>query len=83
MNRATERLGTNQHLVRSILAIRAEGGVSLGNDNRVMLDPGVANRHAAAMMAQYSIAWQASATAAPAHDINLRRTSHVPRIRNP
>ena len=56
MNRATERLGTNQHLVRSILAIRAEGGVSLGNDNRVMLDPGVANRHAAAMMAQYSIA---------------------------
>ena len=29
MNGVTGRMGTNQHLVRSVLAIRAQGGVSL------------------------------------------------------
>ena len=28
MNGVTGRMGTNQHLVRSILAIRAQGGVA-------------------------------------------------------
>jgi hypothetical protein len=50
---------------------------------RRLQDPEVASRRAATVMAQYGIAWQASATAAPAHDINLRRTSHVPGIRDP
>src|SRR5437667_10964707 len=39
MNGVTGRMGMNQHLIRSILAIRAQCGVSLGNGDRVMLDP--------------------------------------------
>src|SRR6266850_555107 len=33
MNGVTGRMGTNQHLVRSINAIRKEGGVALGDKN--------------------------------------------------
>ena len=32
MNGVTGRMGTNQHLIRSILAIRKQGGVQAGND---------------------------------------------------
>src|SRR2546430_2465752 len=39
MNGVTGRMGTNQHLVRSILAIRAQGGVALADGTRVMPDP--------------------------------------------
>jgi predicted dehydrogenase len=39
MNGVTGRMGTNQHLIRSICAIRAQGGVPLGNGDRVMPDP--------------------------------------------
>ena len=39
MNGVTGRMGTNQHLMRSIVAIRAEGGVALKNGDRVMPDP--------------------------------------------
>jgi len=39
MNGVTGRMGTNQHLIRSIVAIRAEGGVRLANGDRVMPDP--------------------------------------------
>jgi predicted dehydrogenase len=39
MNGVTGRMGTNQHLVRSILAIRKEGGVALADGSRVMPDP--------------------------------------------
>ena len=39
MNGVTGRMGTNQHLIRSIAAIRAQGGVALGNGDRVMPDP--------------------------------------------
>jgi predicted dehydrogenase len=39
MNGVTGRMGTNQHLVRSIVAIRAQGGVVLSNGDRVMPDP--------------------------------------------
>src|SRR5262245_54811709 len=35
----TGRMGANQHLARSIAAIRAEGGVGLANGGRVMPDP--------------------------------------------
>ena len=31
MNGVTGRMGTNQHLVRSILAIREQGGVPIGD----------------------------------------------------
>jgi predicted dehydrogenase len=39
MNGVTGRMGTNQHLVRSILAIRKQGGVRLANGDIVMPDP--------------------------------------------
>lgn len=39
MHGVTGRMGMNQHLVRSILAIRNEGGVLLSNGDRVMPDP--------------------------------------------
>jgi predicted dehydrogenase len=39
MNGVTGRMGTNQHLVRSILAIRKQGGVRLANGDVVMPDP--------------------------------------------
>ena len=45
MNGVTGRMGTNQHLVRSIVAIRKEGGVALKNGDRVMPDPVLVGRN--------------------------------------
>ncbi len=39
MHGVTGRMGTNQHLVRSVAAIRAAGGVTLKDGRRVMPDP--------------------------------------------
>jgi predicted dehydrogenase len=39
MNGVTGRMGMNQHLIRSIVAIRDQGGVALSNGDRVMPDP--------------------------------------------
>jgi predicted dehydrogenase len=39
MNGVTGRMGTNQHLVRSVLAIRQQGGVRLANGDVVIPDP--------------------------------------------
>ena len=44
MNGVTGRMGTNQHLARSIAAIRAEGGVRLANGDRLMPDPVLVGR---------------------------------------
>jgi len=46
MHGVTGRMGTNQHLVRSILAIREQGGVALSNGGRVMPDPILVGRDA-------------------------------------
>jgi len=46
MNGVTGRMGMNQHLIRSILAIRADGGVTLKNGNRIMPDPILIGRDA-------------------------------------
>ncbi len=46
MNGVTGRMGYNQHLVRSILAIREAGGVALSNGDRVMPDPILVGRNA-------------------------------------
>jgi predicted dehydrogenase len=46
MHGVTGRMGTNQHLIRSILAIREEGGVVLGNGDRVMPEPVLVGRNA-------------------------------------
>jgi predicted dehydrogenase len=45
MNGVTGRMGTNQHLVRSIMAIRAQGGVTLSNGDVVMPDPILVERN--------------------------------------
>lgn len=39
MNGVTGRMGTNQHLIRSIVAIRKQGGVALPNGDTIMPDP--------------------------------------------
>src|SRR5256885_15900816 len=39
MNGVTGRMGLNQHLVRSILAIREQGGVALPDGGRLLPDP--------------------------------------------
>jgi predicted dehydrogenase len=39
MHGVTGRMGYNQHLVRSILAIREQGGITLANGDRLMPDP--------------------------------------------
>ena len=46
MHGVTGRMGLNQHLVRSILAIRQQGGVALPNGDRVMPDPILVGRNA-------------------------------------
>jgi len=46
MNGVTGRMGTNQHLVRSICAIRDQGGVTLADGRRVMPDPILVGRNA-------------------------------------
>ncbi len=39
MNGVTGRMGTNQHLMRSIVAIIKQGGVKVGPDEVIMPDP--------------------------------------------
>ena len=47
MHGVTGRMGTNQHLVRSILEIRRQGGVALRDGTRLMPDPILVGRNAA------------------------------------
>jgi predicted dehydrogenase len=51
MNGVTGRMGTNQHLVRSICAIRDQGGVTLSDGRRVMPDPLLVGRNAGKLAA--------------------------------
>ena len=51
MNGVTGRMGTNQHLVRSINAIRAQGGVALADGRRIMPDPILVGRNEAKLSA--------------------------------
>jgi predicted dehydrogenase len=46
MHGVTGRMGMNQHLIRSIVAIRKQGGVTLSNGNKVMPDPILIGRNA-------------------------------------
>ena len=46
MHGVTGRMGMNQHLIRSILAIRDQGGVTLCNGDKVMPDPILIGRNA-------------------------------------
>src|SRR3954469_10987421 len=47
MHGVTGRMGMNQHLIRSILEIRRQGGVALKDGTRVMPDPLLVGRNAA------------------------------------
>lgn len=44
MHGVTGRMGYNQHLVRSILAIRDQGGIMLKNGDRLVVDPIIVGR---------------------------------------
>jgi predicted dehydrogenase len=46
MHGVTGRMGLNQHLIRSIIAIRNQGGVTLANGDKVMPDPILIGRNA-------------------------------------
>ncbi len=46
MHGVTGRMGMNQHLIRSIVAIRRQGGVALSNGDKVMPDPILIGRNA-------------------------------------
>lgn len=45
MNGVTGRMGTNQHLIRSIKAIRDQGGLKVSDDLRLMPDPILTGRN--------------------------------------
>jgi len=45
MNGVTGRMGTNQHLIRSILAIRKQGGVQINTDEAIVPDPILVGRN--------------------------------------
>jgi len=58
MNGVTGRMGMNQHLIRSIVAIRRDGGVLLKDGSRVMPDPILVGRNldkVAGLARQYGI----------------------------
>src|SRR6187399_2453544 len=46
MNGVSGRMGVNQHLIRSVAAIRAQGGVLMSDGSRVTLDPVLVGRTA-------------------------------------
>ncbi|HSG76298.1 MAG TPA: Gfo/Idh/MocA family oxidoreductase [Burkholderiales bacterium] len=68
MHGVTGRMGMNQHLVRSILEIRKQGGVTLKDGTRLMPDPLLVGRNAAkveALARQHGVArWTADLDAA-------------------
>ena len=51
MHGVTGRMGYNQHLVRSILAIRDQGGIELPSGKRLQVDPIIVGRNAEKMEA--------------------------------
>ena len=51
MNGVTGRMGTNQHLMRSIVEIIKQGGVQLSNGDTIMPDPVLVGRNKAKLKA--------------------------------
>ncbi len=51
MHGVTGRIGTNQHLINSVLAIAKEGGLALANGDRLMPDPILVGRDAGKLAA--------------------------------
>ena len=59
MNGVTGRMGYRQHLVRSVLAIRADGGMALTDGDRITVEPILVGRNAeklAALAAEHDVA---------------------------
>ena len=67
MHGVTGRMGYNQHLVRSILAIRDQGGVVLSNGDRLVVDPIIVGRDAD------KSGWPKSTTSSAGAAISMRR----------
>src|ERR1044072_8487707 len=67
MDGVTGRLGTNQHLIRSVLAIRQEGGLALRNGDRLTPEPVLLGRNpdklAALAAAHGGLTWSADTAA--------------------
>ncbi|MEA2930268.1 MAG: hypothetical protein QOG38_2696 [Hyphomicrobiales bacterium] len=67
MEGVTGRLGTNQHLIRSLLAIRQEGGLPAKNGDRLMPEPVLLGRNpdklAALAAAHGALKWSADVAA--------------------
>lgn len=51
MNGVTGRMGTNQHLIRSILAIREQGGIRISPEETIEVDPILTGRSEAKLKA--------------------------------
>ena len=72
MHGVTGRMGYNQHLVRSIAALRSAGGVTLPNGDRAMPDPILVGRNA-----------EKIAEIARRHDIDRHTTDLNAALANP
>ncbi len=72
MHGVTGRMGMNQHLIRSVLAIRDQGGVLLSNGTRLMPDPIIVGRNEAKI-----------AELAKAHGIERYTTDMAAALANP
>ena len=74
LNGVTGRMGTNQHLVRSILAIRDQGGIQVSPDEVILVDPiltGRSENKLKALAEKYSVErWSTDLEAALADDYN-------------
>src|ERR1700730_6538676 len=67
MDGVTGRLGTNQHLIRSVLAIRNEGGLALKDGDRLVPEPVLLRRNpeklSALAAAHGGLAWSSDPAA--------------------
>jgi predicted dehydrogenase len=72
MNGVTGRMGLNQHLIRSILELRRQGGVGLANGSRLIPDPVLVGRDAGKLE-----------RIAREHDIERWTTDLVKALRDP
>lgn len=75
MNGVTGRMGTNQHLMRSIVAVRAQGGVKVSDSELIIPDPILLGRSAAKLEALAAraggVRWSTDLDAALADPYNI------------
>jgi hypothetical protein len=80
MNGVTGRMGMNQHLIRSIAAIRKDGGVPLRDGGRLMPDPVLVGRSRdklARLAREYGVE-RVSTASTPASPTRATRSSSTP-----